>query len=149
MYIRRYTSRNEKSPFYSVTSNILLKKRYAPTSIGCQLHKITCQPMKSDVTQCRPVWIYCRKFMTLSHWTSRYICKCIRISFCFCNLRYNQVIYRTNHFTESNLNQHMTFQYYFKRQIATAQTSLCICPVSSLAHLSEVKWPIISLDSCA
>ena len=80
---------------------------------------------------------------------SRYICKSIRIQFCFCNLRYNQVIYRTNHFTESNLNQHITFQYLFKKQIATAQTSPCICAISSLAHLSGVKWPIIPLDSCA
>ena len=101
-YIRRYTSPNENFEYGYPHSNALLKfslqkdngnvLNCAFSSSGCQLHItayqlhiLTCQPMKSDVTYNDVGFptvyrrTYCRKFMTFSNQTSRFICKCIRI----------------------------------------------------------------------
>ena len=79
-YIRRYTSPNENFEYGYPHSNALLKKEH------CKPDKATCRQTKCDVINDVKLFltvyhrIYCRKFLTLSNQTSRYICKCIRIA---------------------------------------------------------------------
>ena len=91
-YIWRYTSPNDKLEYGYPHSNVLFN--IYTSKPGIYLKNISCMrdvnslrwPIISDVAHdvgFPTVYrgIYCRKFLALSNQTSRYICKCIRMSF--------------------------------------------------------------------
>ena len=102
-YIRRYTSPNENFEYGYPHSNALLifflkntVKLYfvapiRPAAASC-IYSLVSQwkaKLRNDVgfpTVYRR--LYCRRFMTLSNQTSRYICKCIRMQ---CNMLVNNI----------------------------------------------------------
>ena len=83
-YIRPYTSPNENFEYGYPHSNALLQSHLKYKR--CKPHNAARRP-KSDVindvklfsTVYRRIYMYCRKYLTLSNQTSRYKSKCIRI----------------------------------------------------------------------
>ena len=102
MYIRQYTSTNENFEYGYPNSNALLQFRLKLER--CKPQNAARQPTKCDVindvklfrTIYRRIYMYCRKFLTLSNQMPRYKSKYIRmikvlISLCWCKLGWSSV----------------------------------------------------------